>query len=270
VKTRVFTLCIVASALAFPAAANAYSGSIDGGDDMNATWTQGTATFHVTYSECAVSTQPCTWNGVAGVLPAAFNCPQDPFHPGDVPFGLRWASANQVADGTIDSETRPISTNGAPGQRLCLYLMRTFSPGGYGYYLLAQKVMTQPPTPAPSTPAPPVPTPPVPTPPAQAPQQLPSTSPATTVKPKAKPTSIKSCGRVKLTGAPATFKVYMKTRYLACGTAIRIASRTLFSQSTKPADGYKCTIPPSSTRGRCKKGSHSFAYATSRARIPKL
>jgi hypothetical protein len=38
-----------------------------------------------------------------------------------------WASANQTANGTVSSGPKNFSLNGAGGQRVCVYLERTFT-----------------------------------------------------------------------------------------------------------------------------------------------
>jgi hypothetical protein len=66
-------------------------------------------------------------------MPAANgNCPQDWYADGPY-VGLKtfWSSGYQSADGTVTSGPRDFPLNGAYGQRVCLYLERTFTLLGY-------------------------------------------------------------------------------------------------------------------------------------------
>jgi hypothetical protein len=145
---RLVALIPILALLAGPAGAAAESGVITGGT-ANATWTMGHVdNLKVTMDLCGSDGQPtCKWNGVAGVMPAANgDCPEDWFYPGTTDFKPFWASPNQTVNGTVQSGPRNFNLDGAAGQRVCVYLERTFTATGFSTsFVLVSKLLKQPP-----------------------------------------------------------------------------------------------------------------------------
>lgn len=150
---------------ALPSAANAITGAIVGGT-ANSTWTQGHVdAVSVTMDLCGSDGAPdCKWAGLAAVMPAANgNCPNDWYNDGPA-VGLQtfWGSGYQSANGTVTSGPQDFTLNGAYGQRVCVYLERTFTLlGSRASWVVASKLLQQPspPPPPPPPPAPPAPPP---------------------------------------------------------------------------------------------------------------
>ena len=129
-RTAMFGLVAITVLLIIPATGFAYTGTITGGT-ANSTWTQGHVDgMSLTMDLCGSDGAPdCKWAALAGVMPAANgNCPNDWYRDGPA-VNLRtfWSSGYQSANGMVTSGPQDFTVDGAYGQRVCLYLERTFT-----------------------------------------------------------------------------------------------------------------------------------------------
>lgn len=105
--------------LVVAATASASSGQITRAE-ANATWTQGSFSFTVTWTEC-VST--CDWLPVATVQPTlpSYSCQGDEALDSDPNTKVVWSGGGQSANGTVSADVDNVSIlSGVQGQRVCL------------------------------------------------------------------------------------------------------------------------------------------------------
>ncbi len=136
---------IAALALCLPASAFATDATVTGGT-ADATWTHGSvADVSLTMTDCGSDGQlTCSWHAVAGKVPAAEGCPDDWFFPpSPTQFSAFWASTGRSANTTVHSGAKSFSLNGAAGQRVCVYLDRTFTGTGFQTsFLITSELLT--------------------------------------------------------------------------------------------------------------------------------
>lgn len=173
------------------------AGTITGGE-ANATWTSGSAAFAVSFDICGSDGSPtCSWTGLASVQAASLgNCSTQPFYTPGVK--TIWGSSEMTANGAVSSGIVDFFTNGAFGQRLCLYAVRRFTQTGvYLFQQVASKLMYIPEPPAPP-PTPEAGPPPAPEPAAQTPNApAPTPAPVPSAPPTAEPVRTASCSTLR-------------------------------------------------------------------------
>ena len=152
--TTAFLGCLVV-AMALPALAIAHAAWITGGT-ANADWTQGKVdNMALAMDECA-SSPTCRWEAVAGVMPMARgNCPSDWAAGADSGFSTFWRSGYQLDDGVVHSGPQQFALDGTAGQRVCLYLERSYPDGSRASFRWSSKQLQVPSAPPPTDEPPP-------------------------------------------------------------------------------------------------------------------
>lgn len=124
--TSVIAAIVVASTI--PALAMAHAAWITGAS-ANADWTQGRVdNMALVMDDCG--SLPCQWKAVAGVMPMnRGNCPSDWAAGPANGFSTFWESDYQFDNGPVHSGAQQFALDGTVGQRVCLYLERSFPDG---------------------------------------------------------------------------------------------------------------------------------------------